>query len=306
MSSMDRPALIDIRYSTLCSPVHNEFTLVADRNVATRAGDTRIAECRREARDGSGLEHRVGIHGQKQIAAGKSGGSVYCRAAAAARAMADNHVHQAQRAPAFRDGARFIGRAVIHDDDLDRPQGLSLQRRDRGAEAGAAVERRYDHADRGLAGRDAIAASPHAEQSQRKERQRIARNVEYQHREGEQGQIRSGEQLHHLEHVTHPGRPTGRWPNANAAEIAKRGERPLQAPYRHGTLRVLSGDPPPAPCRSTKARASKRYPGNGSVRACECCGTLQEVMKTGNSGMGHPMSAVAGKWSSARPDEYVP
>ena len=151
-----------------------------------------------------------------------------------------------------------------------------------------------------------IASSPHAEQSQRNQRQRIARNVEYQHREGEQEQVGSGEQLHHLEHVTHLGRPTGRSPNANAAEIAKRGERPLQAPYRHGTLRVLSGDPPPAPCRSTKARASKRYPGNGSVRACECCGTLQEVMKTGNSGMGHPMSAVAGKWSSARPDEYVP
>ena len=34
--------------------------------------------------------------------------------------MADDHVHQAQRAPALRDGARFIGRAVIHDNDFDR------------------------------------------------------------------------------------------------------------------------------------------------------------------------------------------
>ena len=147
----------------------------------------------------------------------------------------------------------------------------------------------------------ALISSPHAEQRQRNQRQRIARNVEDQHREGEQKQTRSGQQLHHLEHASHLGRPTGRWPNANAAEIAKRGERPLQAPYRHGTLRVLSGDPPPAPCRSTKARASKRYPGNGSVRACECCGTLQEVMKTGDSGMGHPMSAPGAWRASGRP-----
>jgi hypothetical protein len=54
-----------------------------------------------------------------------------------------------------------------------------------------------------VARRHSVAASPRAEQSQRKQRQRIARNVEYQHRENEQGEIGFGEQLHHFKHVTH-------------------------------------------------------------------------------------------------------
>ena len=165
------------------------------------------------------LENRVGIHGQKQIAAGKPGRGVDCRAAAAARAMADDHVHQAQRSRPLRDGARFVGRAVIDDDDFDRPQGLSVQRRDRGIEPGAAVERRYDHADRTLPAGPRSLRLLDAEQGQRNQRQRVARNVEYQHREGEQEQIGSGEQLHHFEHVTHLGMLTRRSPIANAVEI---------------------------------------------------------------------------------------
>ena len=137
----------------LCKSGPYRFALVADRNVAARAADARIAECGREPRDRRRLENRVRIHGQKQIAAGKPGRGVDRRAAAAARAMADDHVHQAQRASPLRDGARFVGRAVIDDDDFDRPQGLPVQRGDRGVEPGAAVECRYDHADRSVAGR---------------------------------------------------------------------------------------------------------------------------------------------------------
>src|SRR5262249_15506659 len=47
----------------------------------------------------------------------------------------------------------------------------------------------------------AIAWSAHAEQSQRNERQRVAGNVEDQHREGKQEHIGCGEQLHHFEHA---------------------------------------------------------------------------------------------------------
>ena len=130
-----------------------QVALVADRDVAARAADARIAECGRKPRHRRRIEHRVRIHGQKQIAAGKSGRGVDCRAAAAARAMADDHVDQALRAGPLRDGARFVGRAVIDDDDFDRPQGLPLQRHDRGVKPGAAVEGRHDHADRSIAGR---------------------------------------------------------------------------------------------------------------------------------------------------------
>src|SRR6266436_350011 len=174
------------------------------RDVAARAADPRIAEYGREPRDSGRLENRVRIHSQEQIAAGKPGRRVYCCTAAAARAMADDHVHHAQCASSLRDRACIIGRAVIHDDDFDRPRGLSLQRRDRGREPGAAVERRYDHADRSVACRRSLASTAHAEESQRKQRERVARNVEYQHGEGEQEQIGSGEQLHHFEHVTSP------------------------------------------------------------------------------------------------------
>ena len=104
---MIRKVYLDHNAST---PVHPDVIQAMLPYFAERFGNpSSVHGFGREARDGSGLEHRVGIHGQKQIAAGKSGGSVYCRAAAAARAMADDHVHQAQRVPALRDGARFIG-----------------------------------------------------------------------------------------------------------------------------------------------------------------------------------------------------
>ena len=37
--------------------------------------------------------------------------------------MADDHVHQAERTRPLRDSTRFVGRAVIHDNDFERPQG---------------------------------------------------------------------------------------------------------------------------------------------------------------------------------------
>jgi hypothetical protein len=54
--------------------------------------------------------------------------------------MADDHVDQTQRASPLRDGARFVGRAVIHDNDFDQPQSLSVQRRDRGGESGTTLK----------------------------------------------------------------------------------------------------------------------------------------------------------------------
>src|SRR5262245_60432877 len=167
----------DVQYGSPCADRHQvldtlqsgpqRFALVADRNVATRAGDVRIAENGREPRDGGRLENRVGVHGQEQVPAGKPRGSVDCRTAAAARAMADDHVHQAARAGPLRHGPRPVRRAVIHDDDFERSQGLSMQRRDRGAKPGAAVESRYDHADRSLARTYSIVSPPRSEERQR-------------------------------------------------------------------------------------------------------------------------------------------
>src|SRR5262249_40279537 len=154
-SSIDRPALIDIRYSTLCSPVHNESRslLIAMLQLAppTR-GSSNTAASRAMAvgsdtvsastvKSKSPLAHRPAADAARRVAR---------RAAAAPRPMADDHPPQPQRPPPLRDGGCVVGRAVIHDNDLDRPQGLPVQRGDRGAEARAAVERRYDHADRSV------------------------------------------------------------------------------------------------------------------------------------------------------------
>src|SRR5262245_40897490 len=90
----------DVQHAPPCADRHQvldalqrgaqRFALVVDGNVATRAGDAWIAEYGGEPRDGGRLENRVGVHGQEQIASGKARGSVDCRTAAAARAMADD------------------------------------------------------------------------------------------------------------------------------------------------------------------------------------------------------------------------
>ncbi len=238
-----------------------------------------LAECGREPRDSGRLEHRVRIHGQKQIAAGKPGRSVYCRAAPAPRAMTNNHVDQSQRPSPLRDSARLVDRAVIHDDDFDRPQGLPVQRRDRGAEPGAAVESRYDHADRSAACGHSIAWSAHAEKSQRKQRQRIARNVEYQHREGEQQQIGSGEQLHHFEHVTtlHPIRRRSRSPNANVADTAKEASPLQKLKIVTAPLSALSND---FGITLSVLGANQRISSNLRTPQCACggCRILPDAM----------------------------
>jgi hypothetical protein len=41
--------------------------------------------------------------------------------------VADDDVHQAERPRPLRDRTRFVGRAVVHDDDFDRTQGLLVQ-----------------------------------------------------------------------------------------------------------------------------------------------------------------------------------
>ena len=95
-----------------------------------------------EPRDCGRLKNRVGIHAKKQIAAGKPGRGVCCRGLAATRPMANHHIHQTKRTSPLRDGTRVVGRAVIDDNNFDRPLGLSMQRRDRATEPGAAVENR--------------------------------------------------------------------------------------------------------------------------------------------------------------------
>src|SRR5215469_15468182 len=159
MSSMDFPALIDIRYSTLCSPVHNESRslLIAMLQHAPPTCGSPNAAASRATAVGSNTVSASTV---------KSRSPPANRAAAAARAVADDQVHQAVRSGALRDSAGIVGRAVIHDDDFERPQGLSVQRCDRRAEPGAAVECRYDHADRNVAGGRAVASAPRAEQSQ--------------------------------------------------------------------------------------------------------------------------------------------
>ena len=123
-----------------------QVALVADRDVATCAGDEGIAERRRETLDRRRFEDSVGIDGQKQIAAGKPCCSVDGSAAAAAGPMADDHVNQALRSRPLRDRACCVGGAVVDDDDFDRSQGLPAQRADRRSKPGAAVECRDNHA----------------------------------------------------------------------------------------------------------------------------------------------------------------
>ena len=141
----------------------DRLALVADRDVAARASNARIVERGRKPRQRRGIELRVRIGGQKQIAAGKSRRGIDCRAAAAARAMRDDNVDQALGAGALRDRARVVGRAVVDHDDLARRQGLPLQRHDGVVKPVAAVEGRQDHADRRTAGRRRGARSRRAE-----------------------------------------------------------------------------------------------------------------------------------------------
>src|SRR5262249_59359343 len=124
--------------------------------------DARIVEYGGEPRDGSRLEHRVRIDGQEEITLREPRRGVHRRAAAAARAMADDHVDEAHRARPLRDGAGIVGRSVIYDDDFDWAQCFPAQRGDRGGEAGGAVEGRDDDADRGVACEDSVSSSADA------------------------------------------------------------------------------------------------------------------------------------------------
>ena len=119
-----------------------------------------------------------------------------------------HHIHQAEAARPLRDSAGVVGRTVIDDDDFDRLQRLLLERSDCAAQAGAAVKGRYDYTDGSTAGGGAIVSCAEAEQRKRRQRKRIARDVEYQDREGEQEQAGPGEQLQHFEHASTSAKQT--------------------------------------------------------------------------------------------------
>src|SRR6185436_3639291 len=84
--------------------------------------------------------------------------------------------------------------------DFNRAQRLPSKRGNRWGETAAAVERWDDHTHRKVAGGFRAISSREAKQGERAQRQRVARNVENQHREGEQENATSGERLQHLEH----------------------------------------------------------------------------------------------------------
>ena len=144
-------------------PRPQRVALVADRNVATCAGDARIAERGCKPRNGGQLENCIRINREEQVAAGKPCRGIDRRAAATARAVADDHVDQAECPSPLRDPARAVGGAVVNDDDFERRQGLPPQRSNCAVKPGAAVERRYDHADGGTSSRWWAIASADAE-----------------------------------------------------------------------------------------------------------------------------------------------
>ena len=152
MSSTERPALIDIRYSTLWRPVQIDLRsfMMAMLQLAPATRESLNTEASRSM--AAGLENSVCVHGHEQVTARKPGRGVDCRAAPAAGAMADHHVHKAQGASPLRGRAGIIRRTVIDDDDLDRPLSLTVQRGKCRMEAGPSVERRNDHAHRELIG----------------------------------------------------------------------------------------------------------------------------------------------------------
>src|SRR5262245_55088596 len=163
-SSIDRPALIDIRYSTLCSPVHNESRslLIAMLQLAPPTRGSSNTAASRAMAVGSNTVSASTVKSRSPLA----------NRAAALIAVLRPHRVPWQMTISTRPSARprsataRVGRAVIHDNDLDRPQGLPVQRGDGEAQARAAVERRYDHADRSVARSHSVASFPHAEQSQ--------------------------------------------------------------------------------------------------------------------------------------------
>src|SRR3954454_16511703 len=177
----DRPALIDIRYSTLCNPVHNDsrslLIAILQLAPATRGSSNAAAS-------------RATAVRSKTVSAS----TVKSRSPEANRAAAFIAALRPQRVPwqmtmSTRPSARARSATArvwsvepsSSDDDFHRQQGLPAQRRDGGFEPGTAVEGWYDHANRGGARRHSIASSAHAEQSQRNQRQCRAGNVEYQH-----------------------------------------------------------------------------------------------------------------------------
>ena len=101
-----------------------------------------------------------------------------------------------------------------------------LQRRDRGTEPGAAVESRYDHADRSVARRHSVASSPRAEQSQRKQRQRSSEECRISAPRKRAGRNWFRRAAAPLQTCDPPLRRTRCSPNANAAERVKGGELP--------------------------------------------------------------------------------
>src|SRR5262249_59769585 len=133
---MDRRALIDIRYSPLCRPVHNESRslLIAMLQLAPPTRGSSNTAASRATAVGSNTVSASTVKRRSPFVKPRRG--VHRRAAAAARAMADDHVDEAHRARPLRDGAGIVGRSVIHDDDFDWPQGLPAQRGDRGGEPG--------------------------------------------------------------------------------------------------------------------------------------------------------------------------
>ena len=145
-SKMDRPALIDIRYSTLCSAVHSESRLFVSANFqkATPTTGSSTWPSRRVT---------TGIDGENEVTLRKSCAGIDRRTTAATGAVTDHHVDKTECTRPFGNAAGLIGRAVIHDNDLHRLQGLPAQRCDRRLEAGPTVEGGDDDTDRGMLGR---------------------------------------------------------------------------------------------------------------------------------------------------------
>ena len=209
-SRMDRPALIDIRYSTLCSPVHNESCslLIAMLQLAPATRGSLNAAASRATAVGS-----------KTVSAS----TVRSRSPLANRAAALIAALRPQRVPwqitmSTRPSARArSAMARVSSVEPSSTTMISTGRRVcRCSDAIVAPSPEPPLKVGMITLTETLPAGTlslrlaHAEQSQRNQRQRVARNVEYQHREGEQEQVGSGEQLHHFEHATPLGRPSPR------------------------------------------------------------------------------------------------
>src|SRR4029077_2727476 len=202
MSSMDRPALIDIRYSTLCSPVHNESRslLIEMLQLAPATRGSLNAAARRATAVGSNTV---------------SASTVRSRSPPANRAAAFIAALRPQRVPwqismSTRPSARARS-ATARVWSVEPSSTTMISSGRKVCRCSDAIVGPSPEAPLNVGMITLTEALPAGTLSSRLHAPRKAKDRsdrEYQHREHEQEEVSFGEQLHHFEHVfTSDGQP---------------------------------------------------------------------------------------------------